>query len=145
MGVSQNSAHHKRPERYRPPPSILVVFHAFLSVTPMAHTFWEWHTCFYWFSFIKRPRLSSSYWGSDQNGMMFERLLQRFLLDLWVREVKSSKNVWVSLKMGVSKKSVAGTWRHFDVDVLVTPSLQTSKSRTLTFLTHPHVFTGFLS
>ncbi len=39
MGVSQNSVPHKRAERYRPPPSILVVFHTFWSVTPMTHTF----------------------------------------------------------------------------------------------------------
>ncbi len=40
--------------------------------------------------------------------------------------------------MVVSKKSVPGTSRHFDVHVLVTSSLQTSKSRTKTFWTHPH-------
>ncbi len=39
--------------------------------------------------------------------------------------------------VAVSKKSVPGMWRHFDVHSLVTPSLQTSKSRTQTFLTHP--------
>ncbi len=39
MGVSQNSVHQKSAERYRPPPSILVVFHAFFCVTPMTHTF----------------------------------------------------------------------------------------------------------
>ncbi len=39
MGVSQNSVHQKSAERYRPPPSILVVFHTFLGVTPMTHTF----------------------------------------------------------------------------------------------------------
>ncbi len=38
--------------------------------------------------------------------------------------------------LGVSKKSVPGTGRHFDVRPLVTPSLQTSKSRTQTFWTH---------
>ncbi len=40
-GVSQNRGPHKRAERYRPPPSTLVVCHTFLSVTPMTHTFWE--------------------------------------------------------------------------------------------------------
>ncbi len=39
--------------------------------------------------------------------------------------------------MAVSKKSILGTLRHFDVQCLVTPSLQTSKSRTLIFWTHP--------
>ncbi len=42
MRVSQISVYQKWAERYRPPPSILVVFHTFLSVTPMTHTFWEW-------------------------------------------------------------------------------------------------------
>ncbi len=44
--------------------------------------------------------------------------------------------------MAVSKKSVPGTGCHFDVDSLVTPSLQTSKSRTLTFWTHPYIIMG---
>ncbi len=39
VGVSQNCGPHKTAERYRPSPSILVVFHTFLSVTPMTHTF----------------------------------------------------------------------------------------------------------
>ncbi len=43
-----------------------------------------------------------------------------------------------SRHMGVSKKSVPGTGRHFDVHYLVTPSLQTSKSRTQSFSTHPY-------
>ncbi len=37
--VSQNCGPHKRAERYRPPPSFLVVFHTFLSIMPMTHTF----------------------------------------------------------------------------------------------------------
>ncbi len=41
------------------------------------------------------------------------------------------------LHLAVSNNSVPGTWRHFDVDVLVTSSLQSSKSRTQTFWTHP--------
>ncbi len=43
----------------------------------------------------------------------------------------------VKTNLGVSKKSVPGTGRHLDVHVLVTPLLQTSKSRTQTFWTHP--------
>jgi hypothetical protein len=40
--------------------------------------------------------------------------------------------------MAVSKKSVPGTWRHFDVHCLVTPSLQKSKSMSQTFWTHQY-------
>ncbi len=39
VGVSQNSGPHKRAERYRPLQCVLVVFHTFLSVTTMTHTF----------------------------------------------------------------------------------------------------------
>ncbi len=40
--------------------------------------------------------------------------------------------------MAVSNKSVPGTSRHFDVHVLVTSSLQTSKSRTQNGSIHPY-------
>jgi hypothetical protein len=49
----------------------------------------------------------------------------------------SSHSVMPAQDLAVSKKSVPGTCRHFDVHVLVTSSLHTSKSRTETFWTHP--------
>ncbi len=70
------------------------------------------------------------FWGS----VVFSRGSNNVLfLAHCTRTVMAYMSCFRIVHMAVSKKSVPGAWRHFDIPSLVTPSLQTSKSRTQTF------------
>ena len=76
MGVSQNSVHQKWAERYKPPPSILVVFHTFWSVTPMAHKYVLRMTHIATKGDEKNEATECRIWETLQNNMVNERANQ---------------------------------------------------------------------